>query len=127
MAFLAALRENPYDGELREVYADWLEEHGFDDEALEQREWTGERQKSVDFLRGIARKCKMSYENLLKEVHHFLDHDYWRHTGLLTYGAIVYDFWNHFEKVTGRDYDRRYEAGREEGADYRNEGGRCAC
>jgi len=37
--FLDGIKQNPLDGHLRCVFADWLEEHGEDDEALRQRQW----------------------------------------------------------------------------------------
>lgn len=42
-AFLDAIREDPADAATRYAYADWLDEHGFDDEAAFARRWTPER------------------------------------------------------------------------------------
>ena len=42
-AFLDAIKDDPYDQATRLVFSDWLEEHGLDDEARVQREWTRER------------------------------------------------------------------------------------
>lgn len=53
-AFEAALKENPYDATTHFVFADWLEENGFDDEAAWQRSWTRERQEAEDWLKVYA-------------------------------------------------------------------------
>ncbi len=55
--FLDAIKDNRYDGELRLVYSDWLEERGLDDEALTQRKWTKEKQEAEDWLREFASRC----------------------------------------------------------------------
>ena len=36
------------------IFADWLDENGFDDEATEQRSWTLSRQESLDWLREFS-------------------------------------------------------------------------
>lgn len=131
-AFLDALRANPYDKELRLVYADWLEENGFDDEALEQREWNEEKQKSEDWLRNVAKRLQISYAKLLLGIHFFMDYDYWDTNSFfpkgespLTVVPDMLEFFRHFAIVTGREYGRRYEAGRED-ANY-DEYDRCPC
>lgn len=49
-AFERAIEEDPEDLETRQVFADWLEERGFDDEARAQREWDGdEEEEEEDF------------------------------------------------------------------------------
>ncbi len=53
-SFELAIKKDRYDQETRLVYADWLEEHGEDDEALIQRKWTPEYQRSEDYLRNYA-------------------------------------------------------------------------
>lgn len=49
-AFLDAIKENPYEPSNHYVYADWLEENGFDEDALLQREWTPERQREAELF-----------------------------------------------------------------------------
>lgn len=46
-AFLEQISENPLDEVTHRVFADWLEENGYDDEALIQREWTAEKYRTA--------------------------------------------------------------------------------
>lgn len=48
-AFLKALDDNLEDAATRAVYADWLEENGFDDEAARQRDWP----RAWAFIKGL--------------------------------------------------------------------------
>lgn len=82
--FESAIAQNPYDSSIRLVYADWLEEHGYDDEAMEQRrmstsEWIEAHKWMTDFadrcgsepLRwnhgsGITGPHKLTYEDVLQ-------------------------------------------------------------
>lgn len=65
-AFEKAIREGPWDEATRRVFADWLEEHGFDEEAAVQRKWTPERMREAERVLGeFARVC-----------HHEGDHDF---------------------------------------------------
>ncbi len=50
-AFLDAIAADRYDQTTRLVFADWLNEHGLDDEAEVQRQWTPEKQRAEDWLR----------------------------------------------------------------------------
>lgn len=129
-AFLRALQENPEDRDLREVYADWLEEQGFDDEARAQR--------AEVYLRGYAARITaketygkyykdderewephelvspISYEKLLKGANKYLDQykgegEEWIPATLYLSFDIpdfVYEqreqFWEAIEAVTGR-------------------------
>lgn len=61
-AFEEVLKENRYDSTTRLVYADWLEERGFDDEAQEQRrmaspEWVGADRWMHAFADGLGETC----------------------------------------------------------------------
>ncbi len=58
-AFLDILKEDRYDSTTRLVFADWLEERGFDDEALEQRrmstqEWVEADKWMYEFVETIG-------------------------------------------------------------------------
>jgi uncharacterized protein (TIGR02996 family) len=55
--FEEAIKADRYDGDLRLVFSDWLEENGLDDEAVVQRAWTKEKQQAEDWLRDFASKC----------------------------------------------------------------------
>lgn len=50
--FLDWIAEDPEDRSRRPIYADWLEERGYDDEALRQRRWW----QSADWLVAFARR-----------------------------------------------------------------------
>jgi uncharacterized protein (TIGR02996 family) len=104
-AFEDALRADRYDGVTRKVFADWLEENGYDDEAVLQRSWTPEKQQAEDWLVEYARECEMSYEELIEAANDYLD------TGeayCLPFDTpdIVYsgadEFWERFSLATGR-------------------------
>jgi uncharacterized protein (TIGR02996 family) len=58
-AFERSLADNPHDDTTRQVFADWLEESGLDDEATSQREWIVSR----DWLRDFARQCGATCTN----------------------------------------------------------------
>lgn len=64
-AFLDALKEDPRDEVTHKVYADWLEENGFDDEAFLHREWTLQKYyEAVEFVAEYARRLSTSdYDN----------------------------------------------------------------
>lgn len=127
--FESAIKQNRYDQSTRLVFADWLEEHGYDDEAVVQRLWTKEKQQSEDWLREFAgtlgetctnyddvwqHKTKavweiIAYDMLIKVANEFLDTG----EGFIQMGSemardILYndtvreEFWKHFAVVTGR-------------------------
>src|SRR5262245_23624852 len=50
-AFEEAIRENPRDFSIRYIFADWLEEHGYDEEAERQRRY----ETSWHWLREFAK------------------------------------------------------------------------
>lgn len=47
-AFLDAIKDDPRDETTHRVFADWLEEHGFDDEAQFHRDWTAEKYAAAE-------------------------------------------------------------------------------
>jgi uncharacterized protein (TIGR02996 family) len=121
-AFEKAIAADRYDQATRRVFADWLEEHGLDDEAAVQRSWTPRKQQAEDYLRDFAAELSafpddVTYERLLEVAHGVLDGDPDAHV-LIGVDAPdrVWDerekFWEEFEIVTGRkvDDDRRGEA-----------------
>lgn len=55
-AFERAIAADRYDQDTRRVFADWLDENGFDDEAAFQREWTPRWQEAEDWLKGFAER-----------------------------------------------------------------------
>ena len=64
--FERLIKEDRYDQEARLVFSDWLEEHGYDDEALVQRSWTKEKQEAEDWLRDFAKECGKTCKNYEK-------------------------------------------------------------
>jgi len=99
-AFESVLRTNRYDWETRKVYSDWLEENGFDDEAAEQRLWTPDWQKSMDWMTECAAKIRMPVEELINHGRDWVEN----HNGV--YGA---DFVKHVirekDEETGEEWD----------------------
>lgn len=135
--FLQAIAEDRYDQSLRLVFADWLEEHGLDDEALVQRQWTREKQEAEDWLRDFAERCgqtadpakyarrgvsyedygwrPITYEDVVQAGHDWLDRREWFYQiGEETARNEMYDentqklFWKHWRTITGRKDDGLY-------------------
>jgi uncharacterized protein (TIGR02996 family) len=120
-AFEQAIAENPYDDVTRKVFADWLEEHGFDDEAVLQREWTVEKHKdAVAFMERYAdllseapyedesdnRSYEVTAAEVLAAAHGCLDGSgYGIGLGFDTPDEVWEyreAFWQHFMVLTGR-------------------------
>lgn len=72
-AFLEAIEMDRYDEITRRVFADWLTENGFDDEAQYQREWTPRLQQAIDFIVKVAQDCEMSYEEFTGRIDKYLE------------------------------------------------------
>ncbi|MBY0232847.1 MAG: hypothetical protein K2W96_26490 [Gemmataceae bacterium] len=121
LAFKAAIEKDRYDEATRRAFADWLEEHGHDDEAVIQREWTAAKQKEAeewmaDFVGKLGDKdetdedCRFlgpDHEELIAAAHGYLDRDEEHGFGYMT-PEVVYEkgvmeaFWQHFQTLTGR-------------------------
>lgn len=107
-AFEDAIRADPYDDVTRQVFADWLEEHGYDDEAVLQRSWTPQKQQAEDWLVEYAREHNLAYADLIGAANHFLDTGDTNHLGVEV-TAVLFDpnrweeFWHRFSLVTGRN------------------------
>ncbi len=131
-AFLTAIAEDRYDQQTRWVFADWLEEHGLDDEALVQRSWTRKKQEAEDWLRDFAVKCgetctnygykepcdeweKITYEMVIQVGHDYVDHGhFFTQVGSeaardMCQGETAELFWKHWQTVTGRTKAAREE------------------
>ena len=130
-AFLKTIEADRYDGATRKVFADWLEENGYDDEALVQRSWTREKQESIDWLTDFASELSdeyetfmddleiegsytMTYEDLIAAANAYLEKG---EAFCLPFDTPdrVYDeievFWRHFEVATGRKVDEERKEG----------------
>jgi uncharacterized protein (TIGR02996 family) len=107
--FLAALDRGRFDKTTRMVFADWLEEHGYDDEAVFQRSWTREWQEARDHLLLCAADCRITYDELLEAATAHLGGKEGDDEATLLLGHdpdIVYDtetFWRAYQTVTGRE------------------------
>jgi uncharacterized protein (TIGR02996 family) len=121
-AFLAALKEDRYDEVTHRAYADWLEENGFDDEAVVHRRWSAEeQQKSEEWLDEFAKEIsqegylyedgverdELTREKLIEYGQSYLENPRWfgAYLNYLTPDCVYRDrreFWKHFAVVTWR-------------------------
>src|SRR5262249_2739597 len=105
-AFLKAIAENRYDEAARRIYADWLEEHGYDDEALVQRRWTAEKQSAAEgWVDGLAEGGGMTREELIEAAESYLDDGEECYLYFDTPDRAYSDaeeFWEHIAIVTDR-------------------------
>lgn len=108
--FLAVLDRDRFDHRTRAVFSDWLEEHGYDDEAVSLRRWTREWQEARDHLLLCAAECRVTYDELLKAATEHLEAREGDGGATLFLGhdtpQIMYDtetFWRAYQAVTGRD------------------------
>ena len=105
-AFLRAIAEDRYDEAARRIYADWLEEHGYDDEALVQRRWTAQKQRAAEeWLDGYAEMCDMTRAELIEVAERYLDHGAGYTLPFDTPDRVHEDaeqFWEHIALVTDR-------------------------
>lgn len=105
--FEEAIEADPYDGVTRKIFADWLEEHGHDDEAVVQRSWTPEKQQAEDWLTEYAQEHNLSYGDLIRAAHQLLDTGETSHVGVDMWN-ILFDplrreeLWARFALATGR-------------------------
>lgn len=107
-AFLDALMKNPYDEVTHRVFADWLEEHGLDDEAVWHREWTPKRQKSYEYMCSFAEECSTNYDVLMQKAQEYLDEEDYFYLGVNMPDCTdnMDSFWEHYEVLTGRAFDQ---------------------
>ncbi len=73
VGFVDAIKKNPYDMTTRKILADYLEEKGYDDDALMHRNWTEEKQKSEEWLKEFAKQHTVSYQDLIVAGHIWTD------------------------------------------------------
>src|SRR5262245_19131327 len=108
--FLAVLDRDRFDKGTRMVFSDWLEEHGYDDEAVFQRGWTREWQEARDHLLLCAAECRIPYDALLEAAKDHLEGKGGDEEATLLLGhmtpEVMYDtetFWRAYQTVTGKD------------------------
>lgn len=64
-SFEAALKKDVYDEVTHKVFADWLSENGFDEEAEYHYTWTKEKQEAIDWIHEWEKKLNLSKGQLL--------------------------------------------------------------
>jgi uncharacterized protein (TIGR02996 family) len=105
-AFLNSITAAPEDLGLRQVYADWLDEQGLHEEALYQRSWSLS-QESRKWIERFADQYDFTYDRIVDAATRFLEHGDYLVDGSRLEGEFVPDeFWEHFEKATGRQVPR---------------------
>lgn len=72
-AFEAAIRDDPYDGVTRKVFADWLDEHDEPEAADWQRSWTPEWQRASDWVGDFCRRVGLNRRYFMAEAARHLD------------------------------------------------------
>ena len=124
-AFLHKISEDKYDQTTRLIFADWLDENDYPEDANKQREWTPEWQKSEDWLTDFAERCTEGYEldedykkctleQLVKVINCYLeDGSSSVMSGLGFAAQDLYDeereaFWYHWEEYTKATVDETY-------------------
>lgn len=104
-AFESAIRLDPFNDVLRKVYADWLQENGFDDEALRQRDWETVVEESREWIETFAFEIEESHDGLMEAAQRYLEGDGWTEdsTGAASMESIGRweQFWGHYEIVKG--------------------------
>lgn len=109
--FEAAIDEDPLDDVTRKVYADWLDENGFPDEAIRQRDWEAVKKASMewieDFASGIASDDGGSYsgEYLITIARRYVEHDDPELDNEADWSSDSLDwneFWKHYAIVTSK-------------------------
>ena len=129
-AFWEKIKEDPYNAHWHYMFADWLEENGFDDEAELQRQWTVEKQKAAEeFMDMYADEIsgghyhddnweehwqEISRDNLIQFAHNYLDSERYFTLSFDTPEIVHFkqkEFWHHFMVLTGRPVpsDKREE------------------
>lgn len=111
-AFLLRIKKEPENDVHRYVFADWLEENGFDDEALLQREWTVEKYtEALAYLEEYAIETEMLVEQLLAEATNYLQTKKYAYLPFDTpeiAGKDQTKFWECYQTVTGIPVSLQY-------------------
>ncbi len=131
-AFEARIAADRYDIVTRLVYADWLEENGHDDEAVEQRRCTSPAwQEAARWMEDRAADCgvncvnyakrnpdgswseeeyeAITFETMIEAGHNFVNNgDYFVQQGSedardMIHGGNLEAFWRHWQTITGID------------------------
>lgn len=114
--FEKAIEAAPYDLKTRKVFADWLDEFGTDsdaDLAVEQREWTVEKQDAIEWITEFAEylsteEFKITYSELMETAKKHSESGEWDDWITLPYTTPdrVYtemeEFWKDYELATGK-------------------------
>ena len=76
-AFLEAIRRDPLDRPTRLVFADWLEEHGRDDEAASYRRLREDVLRADLWMRRFALEVRQPYQELIDAGHAMRSGEVW--------------------------------------------------
>jgi uncharacterized protein (TIGR02996 family) len=110
-AFEKEIKADPYKLDNHLIFADWLSEHGHDEEAEIHRRWTLERYlEAENFLVGYAKELRISMEALIHGVESYLLGG--EGVGIdFSTPELVYDmdkeFWEHYGVFTDQNYSGR--------------------
>jgi len=111
-ALEAQLVLDPYDAITRKAYADWLEENGYIEDSVIQREWTYEKQTAEDELREFATKLEVSFAKLIRVMDNISnnnanpydrDDTYIHCNGFDTPDYLPEEIWKYYENYKGKE------------------------
>lgn len=143
--FEDALKEDRYNSTVRLIYADWLEENGFDDEAVEQRrrakpEWIDADKWMHDFASRGGQYCSnygseeddwrdITYEDLIQAGYDYIKTgDHFVQMGSETLRSLMYEegqtWWKSWSIITGEELSEDLESGK---TIYRSAPFSCSC
>lgn len=117
-AFLAAVEAAPTDEGPRKVYADWLDEHGYPDEAAEMRRWTHAMLEArvrievfVENLQDTEDEYYAppdTYEELMEAADEFVrsgdEYSCWQRTPDIEH-EVLQQFWRDYRTIRGLEGD----------------------
>ena len=105
--FESMIEANRYDQTTRLIFADWLDENDFPEEAAEQRAWTPEKQRAEDYFREFAERAGLGYGKAMGIVAEYVeDGTVWVEHDSEDARNAFYDcdikvFWEHYQTLTG--------------------------
>lgn len=110
-AFEAKIDEDPLDDVARKVYADWLDENGFPEEAIRQRDWEAVKAASMEWIEEFATDISTddgsyySGEMLIKIAKRYVENGSTEYDNEASFDSDSLDwneFWKHYEIVMSK-------------------------
>lgn len=125
-AFEAKIDEDPLDDVARKVYADWLDENGFPEEAIRQRDWEAVKAASMEWIEDFASQIASdeggyTAKQLIRVARNYVEHDEGEYDNEASFDSDSLDwseFWKHYEIVTSKKV---------KSTEYQDHPFRCAC